>query len=99
MIKQKTQILAEAEAYTGVPRRVIMGRSRTNDPVMIRDAVCVAMKQALGLTDGSIAKAIGRDRSSISHAQRRHRKRVVEVDAYRMLYNHLLTKAQKGVAA
>jgi len=99
MIKQKTQILAEAEAYTGVDRRIIMGRSRTNDIVMIRDAVCVVMKQALGLTDGSIAKAIGRDRSSISHAQRRHEKRIVEVDAYKILYNHLLTKAQKGVAA
>lgn len=99
MIKQKTQILAEAEDYTGVPRRVIMGRSRTNDVVMIRDAVCVVLKQSLGLTDGSIAKSVGRDRSSISHAQRRHRKRVVESNAYRLLFEHLLAKSQKGVEA
>jgi len=98
MIKQKTQILEEAEAYTGVSRRVIVGRSRKNDIVMIRDAVSVVMKQTLGLTDGSIAKAIGRDRSSISHAQRRHKKRIVEVDAYRQLFNHLLN-SQKGVEA
>jgi len=98
MIKQKARIIAEAEAYTGVNRSVIMGRSRKNDIVMIRDAVCIAMKRVLGLTDEGIARSVGRERSSISYAQRRHEKRIAKVEGYKRLYDHLITKARQEVA-
>lgn len=98
MIKQKAKILADAEAYTGVSRSVIMGRSRKNDVVMIRDAVCVAMKRVLGLTDEGIARSVGRERSFISYAHRRHEKRIAKVEGYKGLYNHLINKAHQDVA-
>jgi len=99
MIKQKTQILAEAEAYTGVDRRIITGRSRKRDNVMIRDAISAAMKQSCGMSDQSIANAIGRERSAVGYAQKRHAKRLESSTAYKALFEHLLKQAQKGAKA
>jgi len=98
MIKQKAQIIAEAEAYTGVNRSIIMGRSQKNDIVIIRDAVCIAMKRVLGLTDEGIARSAGRERSFVCYARRRHEKRMANVEGYKRLYNHLINKAKQEVA-
>ena len=89
MIKIKNEIIREAVAYTGVDEKIIRGKSRKYDNVLIRDAICVAMKLQ-GLTDESIARSIGRDRSSVSHIQRRHANRLEKVPAYRSLFKHLI---------
>ena len=99
MIKYKDKILKEAERFTGIDSEIIIGKSRKNDVLIIRDAVCIALKQGYGLTDGSIAQSIGRDRSTVSYAQRRHEKRLNDVPIYKALYEHLLSEAQKGVEA
>lgn len=100
MIKLKNEIIQEAVAYTGVDEKIIRSKSRKLDNVMIRDAICVAMKELHGFTDESIARSIGRDRSSVSHIQRRHAKRLEKVPAYRVLFDHLINSSiAKGRAS
>lgn len=99
MITIKNKIIQEAAAYTGVSSKIITGRSRKRDNVMIRDAISVAIKEAYGMSDQSIANAIGRERSSVGYAQKRHAKRLESSTAYKVLFEHLLKQAQKGARA
>lgn len=99
MIKQKREILKAASEFTGLSDKMITGRSRQSDILMTRDAVCVVLKKVYGLTDASIATSIGRDRSTVSYAARRHAKRYNKVMAYRQLFNHLLAVAEGEVKA
>ena len=96
MITIKNKIIQEAAQYTGVSHKIITGRSRKRDNVMIRDAISAAMKQSCGMSDQSIANAIGRERSAVGYAQKRHAKRLESSTAYKALFEHLLKQAQKG---
>lgn len=99
MITIKQKIIEEAADYTGVSQKIITGRSRKRDNVMIRDAISVALKKVCGMSDESIARSIGRDRSSVGYAQKRHARRIESSVAYRLLFEHLQDKAEKRLEA
>ena len=72
------EIVAEVSAATGVPVETIMSRDCTIYAVRPRDvAIWIAQRQ--GLSHMAIARAMGRDHTSIGSALHRERKRRAEM--------------------
>lgn len=69
------EIAAEVEAQCGVPQSDIFSGSRAPEHVHARDVVCVIARRE-GWSLNQIARAIGRDHSSVAAAiEREHARR------------------------
>lgn len=88
------QILEAASRITGIPVRVISGSRRTTELVYIRDACFALAKEHLCKTDHSIARAFGRDRSTITHGLQRHKARMEDMKFYQNLYKAIEDEAK-----
>lgn len=88
------QILQAASRVTGTPVKVITGSRRTSELVFIRDACFALSKEYLCKTDDSVARAFGRDRSTVSHGKKRHEDNIANNPFYRRLYNTIKDEAR-----
>ena len=78
-------VLRAASRVTDISVNLITSASRVAHIVLIRDACAAISKQHLCQTDRVIARALRRDRSSVSMAIGRHKKRMVDNTYYQTL--------------
>lgn len=87
------QIIDAASRVTSLPANVITGKRRTRELVLIRDAVAALSKEHLFRSDDAIAKTLGRERSTVCYANKRHRDRIQNNPFYKKLYEAIEQKA------
>jgi chromosomal replication initiation ATPase DnaA len=88
------QILEAASRVTSTPVKVITGSRRTTELVFSRDACFALSKDYLCKTDQSISRALGRERSTITHGKKRHEENIANNPFYRRLYNTIKNEAK-----
>lgn len=89
MILTIKELLDVAAKVTGCDRLKLLSSCRKAELVVVRDACYALAKQFMSRTDASISEEFGRERSTITHAMKRHYKRIERDRFYRNIYNKI----------
>jgi chromosomal replication initiation ATPase DnaA len=89
MIVTIKELLDVAAEVTGCDRLKLSSSCRKAELVVVRDACYALAKQFMSRTDASISEEFGRERSTITHAMKRHYKRIERDRFYRNIYNKI----------
>jgi chromosomal replication initiation ATPase DnaA len=89
MIVTIKELLDVAAEVTGCDRLKLSSSCRKAELVVARDACYALAKQYMSRTDASISEEFGRERSTITHAMKRHYKRIERDRFYRNIYNKI----------
>lgn len=87
----KDYVLA-ASKVTGTDPMLILSSSRKAFLVMVRTACIAICKSELGMTDEDLGTAFNRERSSITHAMKRHHWLMARSKFYNNLINKILNQ-------